>query len=80
LFELKTICPLVTLSDRVESVVAHPDCDHCPGEASFMASRQLRITGRVVLDGGEWRVYVRVTVIVAHIGDWRLVLRLRLAH
>ena len=27
LFELKTMCLVVTLSDRAEAVVAHPDCD-----------------------------------------------------
>ncbi len=34
LFELKTMCLLVTLSDRAGSVVAHPDCDKCPGGRS----------------------------------------------
>jgi len=53
LFGLKTMWPPVTLSDRTESVVAHPDCDQCPGEGSCHGFTALRITGRVVLGRGE---------------------------
>jgi hypothetical protein len=34
LLELKTMCSSVTLRDRPEPVVAHPDCDQCPGGRS----------------------------------------------
>jgi hypothetical protein len=45
LFELKTMCSFVTLRDRSEPIVAHPDCDQCQGLRSchgFMANCALQ--------------------------------------
>jgi hypothetical protein len=53
LFEPKTMCLLVTLSDRAEAVVATQAAINAQAGRAVMASRQLRITGRVVLDRGE---------------------------
>jgi hypothetical protein len=47
------MCLLVTLSNRAEAVVAYPDWINAQAGGAVMASRQLRITGRVVLDRGE---------------------------
>ena len=52
-FELKTICLLVTLSDRAEAVVAVPTAIDAQAGGAVMASRQVRVTGRAVLDRGE---------------------------
>jgi hypothetical protein len=47
------MCLLVTLSDRAEAVVATQAAINAQAGRAVMASRQLRITGRVVLDRGE---------------------------
>ncbi|MFZ0187776.1 MAG: hypothetical protein WAL72_12635 [Streptosporangiaceae bacterium] len=52
-FELKTMCLLVTLSDRAEAVVAVPTAIDAQAGGAVMASRQVRVTGRAVLDRGE---------------------------
>lgn len=53
LFELKTMCSFVTLRDRSEPVVAHPTAINAQAGGAVMASRQVRVTGRAVLDRGE---------------------------
>ena len=63
LFELKTMCLLVTLSDRAEVLWSVPTAIDAQAGGAVMASRQVRITGRAVLDCGEWRVYARVAVV-----------------
>ena len=63
LFELDTMCPLVTLGDRAEPVVVHFDCDQFrPAEPSW-AHGKMRTTGRAVPDRGKQRVYVQVTAV-----------------
>ena len=46
LFELDTKCPLVTLGDRAEPVVAHLDCDQFQVGRAVMAHGKMRTTGR----------------------------------
>jgi hypothetical protein len=53
LFELKTMCLLVTLSDRAEVLWPVPTAIDAQADGAVMASRQVRITGRAVLDRGE---------------------------
>jgi hypothetical protein len=45
--------PVVTLSDRAEAVVAVLTAIDAQAGGAVMASRQVRVTGRAVLDRGE---------------------------
>ena len=56
LFELKTMCSFVTLRDRSEPIVAHPDCGQCQTAELSWLHGKLRITARVVLDRGKYRL------------------------
>jgi hypothetical protein len=53
LFELDTMCPLVTLGDRAEPVVVHFDCDQFPAGRAVMGSR--RNAHHRPCRGGPWK-------------------------